>query len=324
MSEKEFDVLIDKYLNDELGSMEKNNIERWLHHITDQKAADFLTDVEKEESGIRIYSKLRSSIERTSTRKSSAMVRKLHPIFKIAASVLLFGILVFVCRNGLRDLFNIERYASVTNSSSHITKTILSDGSIVWLKGKSKLNYPVKFRGNLRTIDLEGEALFEIAKDPSHPFVIHCGGLTTRVLGTSFNIKSTGKKVEVNVLTGRVYLSSANSAPVILHPYQKALYLASKKAVVKQAEPVMEVASLIKGTEYNMLFNDARVEEVLQRVEKKFEVEITVKNQKLNNNLITADFTDQSLKNTISMMSEALNLDFEINGQAVVMAAKNN
>ena len=46
---------------------------------------------------------------------------------------------------------------------------------------------------------------------------------------------------------------------------------------------------------------------------------ISVQDAKLNNSLITADFTDQSLVNTLNMMSEALNIDYEIEGQSVVL-----
>lgn len=324
MEEKEFEILIDKYLNDQLSDDEKTSIELWLHHVTDPKATDFLIELEREERGMRIYKELNDRIKEDRKKSRSALILSMRPVLKIAASVLLCGLLVFAFRTRVKEIFIAEQYASATNVKGRITKTILSDGSIVWLKGKSKLTYPVTFSGNLRNVDLEGEALFEVAKDHLHPFVIHCAGLSTRVLGTSFNIKYTSHKIEVNVLTGRVFLSSKNSAAVTLHPYQKAVYSELRKTIVKQAGPVVEVASLTNGTEYNMLFNDARVEDVLQRIGKKFEVQISVKNQKINNNRITADFTDQSLLNTVSMMSEAFNLGFRIDGKSVTLEDKQN
>lgn len=319
MKEKEFDILIDKYLNEELSTGEKNNVELWLHHITDHHAAALITDIEHAETEKRIYAKLSNRIKRTQQKGIYRFTFKLHPALRVAAAVLLCGILLFAFRNGIREVFKIEQYATIVNSEGRITKSILSDGSIVWLKGNSKLNYPLKFMGNMRGIDLEGEALFEIAKDPAHPFVIHCGGLTTKVLGTSFNIKSSEKKIEVKVLTGRVFLSSENSSPIVLHPYQKAVYSASDKVITKATVPVLEVASLTRGTSYNMSFNDARVQDVLERVEKKFDVHITVKNQRINDNRITADFTDLSLEHTIHMMSEVFNLEFQIEGQSVTL-----
>jgi len=323
MQNKDFDTLLEKYLNNQLSIEERNDVELWLQHITDHTASERLNASEQEEQGKRIFKVLEERIRQPEAIQRT-LFQKLSPAFKIAASVILCVSLLLMFHTRIEEVLNIRQIASATNSGTEITKTILSDGSIVWLKGESKLTYPVKFKGTLRNVDLEGEALFEIAKDHIHPFVIHCAGLSTRVLGTSFNIKHSSHKIEVKVLTGRVFLSSANSKAIILHPYQKAVYLELKKTIVKQAEPVVEVASLTRGTEYNMQFNDARVEDVLQRIEKKFEIDITVENKKLNSNRITADFTDQSLLNTVSMMSEAFNADFRIDGQSVTLTDKQN
>jgi hypothetical protein len=73
-----------------------------------------------------------------------------------------------------------------------------------------------------------------------------------------------------------------------------------------------------------MFFNDATVADVLQRVEKKFEIKINRENSKLSNIRITADFTDQSLVNTMNMICEALNLDYKINERSVTVTDKLN
>ena len=322
MRNTEFNKLIDRYLKNELRSEEKQKVENWLDYLADENAFDQLSDAEKLESENKIYDQLAKRIKLPAEAAKPALIVQLKPLLKIASSVALFGILLCCFRVKLKEVFNINQTASVVNVKGHITKSILSDGSIVWLKGNSKLYFPLKFGGDLRKVDLEGEALFEVAKDAAHPFVIHCGTLTTRVLGTSFNIKRTRNQVEVNVLTGRVFLSSKSYGAVTLHPHQKAVYSELKKTIVKGVQPALEVAAITKGTEYNMYFNDARVGDVLQRIEKKFEVAISVKDSKLNNSLITADFTDQSLVNTMNIMSEALNLDFEIDGQSVVLKNK--
>ena len=93
---------------------------------------------------------------------------------------------------------------------------ILEDGSIIWLKGNSSLTYPEHFVNATREVSLIGEALFEVAKDASHPFVVHSNGMNTKVLGTSFNIRPIGNHVEVVVFTGKVAVSLANSSKRIL------------------------------------------------------------------------------------------------------------
>ncbi|HEY0611277.1 MAG TPA: DUF4974 domain-containing protein, partial [Chitinophaga sp.] len=77
-----------------------------------------------------------------------------------------------------------------------------------------------------------------------------------------------------------------------------------------------------KGTEYDMSFNDARMTEVIHRIEKKFEVDIQTEDTTITSNLFTADLTDQSLKNTMEMISQALNLAFEIKGKTILLKQK--
>lgn len=211
--------------------------------------------------------------------------------------------------------FGRQNVAIETEAKNAIQKILLPDGSIIWLKPHSKLTYPEIFEGNERIVSLAGEALFEIAKDPEHPFIIHSGDLTTRVLGTSFNIKNTFEHTEIYVLTGRVSVTLAKTNEQIeLLPSERIMYahatrqLQKEEEVVKNKPPVEEC---IKGTEYNMFFQDTRVSDIASRIEDKFNVTVTVTG-KIESCVITADFTDQSLNNTLDMISEALNAAYEI------------
>ena len=67
----------------------------------------------------------------------------------------------------------------------------LSDGTRVHLNSLSELKYPVSFKGmNERTVELKGEAFFEIAKDSLHPFKVETQGILIQQFGTAFNVKS--------------------------------------------------------------------------------------------------------------------------------------
>jgi ferric-dicitrate binding protein FerR (iron transport regulator) len=195
---------------------------------------------------------------------------------------------------------------------------MLSDSSIVWLKGNSSILYSKDFNDNERKVKLTGEALFEIAKDPHRPFIIECGDLRARVLGTSFNIKSNDHDVEVFVLTGKVALSSeGNSQGLIVHPNEKALYHTAAKQLEKVMARQSERATKIAGTQYSMRFQATRMQEIIRRIEGKFDVRISLSDEKLNNCTITADFTDQSLDRTLSLISQTLDIQYEIKNDQV-------
>lgn len=120
-------------------------------------------------------------------------------------------------------------------------------------------------------------------------------------------------------MADRVFLSFKNVAAVTLHSCQKGFYYEQKKTLVKEARPNIKVAGFTKGIEYNMLFNDAQLAEVLRRVEKKFEVSNTIKDQGPGKSLPAAGLTGQSLTNTLNMVNAALNLDYTIDNQTIVL-----
>ncbi|MGL4227928.1 MAG: FecR family protein, partial [Tannerellaceae bacterium] len=89
-----------------------------------------------------------------------------------------------------------EQRVEVYSPAGMISKLTLPDGSKVTLNNNSTLSYPVKFSGNERKIELDGEAFFEIEKDSLKPFLINTEGMDVRVLGTSFNLKAYEDDVE--------------------------------------------------------------------------------------------------------------------------------
>ena len=105
------------------------------------------------------------------------------------------------------------------------TKTQLPDGSTVWLNAGSKVTYTGNLSGPTREVYLEGEAYFDIVKQPLHPFIVHTGNINIRVLGTAFNVKSytTDKTIETTLLRGLIEITKQDddSKAVFLHPNQK-------------------------------------------------------------------------------------------------------
>lgn len=70
----------------------------------------------------------------------------------------------------------------------------LADGSTVHLSYASRLRYPTAFNGVTREVFLEGEAYFDIVKDPSRPFIVRTAQSGIRVLGTSFDVSAYGNE----------------------------------------------------------------------------------------------------------------------------------
>lgn len=102
----------------------------------------------------------------------------------------------------------------------------LSDGTKVWLNSKSTLKYPVEFSGNTRKVTLEGEAYFEVSKNPHIPFTVKTKSGDVTVLGTHFNVSAyeEDKNFEATLAEGKVKVSETNkeNQSVTLIPGQQA------------------------------------------------------------------------------------------------------
>lgn len=313
MNDQEFSRLIEKYQKGLLTGEEKMRLDKWF----DAQETSNISWSENDEETLKneILRKLKTDHRSIAPQRT----RSLNVAWRIAASIVLLASLTYLVAQyaGGRS----EKIATLQHSSSgEINKVVLADGTLVWLKGNSTLTYPSHFAGDTRNVTLQGEALFEVAKDANHPFIIQCGDLMTTVLGTSFNIKTVEKNIEVVVLTGKVSLTSTTDKQgIVVLPNDKAVYNGQHKqlAIVKSA--ATEKVAVVTGTAYSMYFEDTQIKEVIRKIEGKFDVKVLTSNPKMGNCLITADFTDQSLERTMRIISEVLGFEYEINNNSVVL-----
>jgi len=89
-------------------------------------------------------------------------------------------------------------FNTLTTPRGRSIDVLLSDGTRVWLNAASSIRYPVTFTGKDRTVQVSGEAYFQVAKDAAMPFRVEVslpGGVRQeiQVLGTSFNVSAYGE-----------------------------------------------------------------------------------------------------------------------------------
>jgi transmembrane sensor len=157
--------------------------------------------------------------------------------FAIAASVLLIFFTAYFLFNHYTSLAKQNNIASIGSNKKEIitengtrTKTLLPDGTVVWLNGGSKVSYTKDFSGKTRDVYLTGEAYFDVAKEHNHPFIVHAGDIDIEALGTAFNVKAypSDKTVEATLLRGLVEITRENdnkTAAIFLHPDQKLTFV---------------------------------------------------------------------------------------------------
>jgi transmembrane sensor len=319
MDDKKFEELISRYVAGRCTAAEERLIEEWLNKRSKSNLYGSLSNDDKASVKENIIKRLESQMPQARNVKQNNLSFPWNWMGRAAVIAILSAFLYAALYNTRQK--ESEPVAMLSLSSDgNIRKVILPDSSIVWLKGNSTIDYPAVFNGQTRNVALQGEALFEVAKDALHPFIIKTGDLTTTVLGTSFNIKTINKSVEVVVLTGSVSLTSvADVQEIVVLPNEKGIYHVEEKHLSKLETTVQEKTTVVSNTQYNMEFIRTPIEEIAARIEKKFNVRVVLESPSLATCRITANLTDQNLNHTLSLIAQSLGIAYEIENDVVLL-----
>ena len=219
------------------------------------------------------------------------------------------------------------------NTSEKPFVLTLPDGSTVELAANSRISYANNFDStDTRDVYLLGEAFFTVTKNPSRPFRVFANEIVTKVLGTSFKIRSFDKDsvIQVIVRTGKVSVYSqtatdekTTSAPnhlggIILTPNQELLYQKSKEKFVKKLleNPVMVMSEV---ESQNMVYEETPLEKVFTQLSKIYDISIIYDKELLKNCMVTADLRNETFYNQVMLICKAIGASYEIiDGQAVI------
>ncbi|HEY0799794.1 MAG TPA: FecR domain-containing protein, partial [Steroidobacteraceae bacterium] len=120
------------------------------------------------------------------------------------------GVLLAVAAGVTISMGLVGRGSSFSTSVGGLSIIPTQDGSVVTLNTDSKIE--VRFTAQERRIELDkGEAFFEVAKDPSKPFVVYAGKQRVVAVGTKFSVRLNSDTVHVAVTEGKVRLESRPS-----------------------------------------------------------------------------------------------------------------
>ncbi|GGB80836.1 FecR family protein [Dyadobacter sediminis] len=226
-----------------------------------------------------------------------------------------------------------EELQTRTNQSAQEMTVLLSDNTVATLMKGSSISYPQQFSGTERKVFLEGEAFFDVSRNPQKPFLVYTSETVTRVLGTSFRVKAFKKENTVMVLvrTGRVLVypkkeyesgkGKRQISGVVLDPNQQAVFDRSEnriqKSIVSHPEMLTELSA-----HNEMVFDDKPVAQVFRSLEEMYKIEIDYDASMLSNCMINAQFTDESLKQRMNAICQAISASYEIQNNRIVISSK--
>lgn len=292
--EKEDILKLKRWVNSSKESDVKDSLNQlWLDH----------TDVSKEsmKEAELIKSRILKDI-----RPKELSVRRLSFSFSRIAAVLVIAL-----------LSGIAGYLYFGNDSGEVkelivmvekgqkSSIILPDNSKVTLNSNSKLTYDDSFGKKVRSVNLEGEAYMQIAKNKDVPFIINTSELKVEVLGTTLNVYSYANEdvFETSLIEGRVKVSSKldPADAIILEPNQKAVYNRKTNKMAIQSTDNYYETTWVSGV---LSLRSEKFEDVVKKLERFYGIKINLSGNIMKDDRFTGTFRkDQNISEVLKILS---------------------
>lgn len=223
-----------------------------------------------------------------------------------------------------------QRSSELVRTAVGENRTVsLADGSRVTLGGNSELE--VEFSERARHVELSrGEALFEVAKDPSRPFKVEAGDATVVAVGTQFNVRRGSDRVVVAVIEGRVVVEPARRiAPLALLQQSKPKrapisVIAGEQTIVDStgidiAVPSADPAAATAWQTGRLTFRHETLFHVLEDVNRYAEKPIEIEDEGLRNLRMTATVVDGNVEGLVGSLEKAFGLKAVTEADRIVL-----
>lgn len=224
-----------------------------------------------------------------------------------------------------------RHWENIENTTAQPLLVNLPDGSSVLLSEGSALSYDPDFAGPDRVVNLKGEAFFEVVKNASAPFYVHTPALTTKVLGTSFQVRSFDgeENSRVTVMTGRVEVSASSPVSGRLSgeiPTSESIVLAKNEEAVlsKDAgrflksvpEPgTRPLPRLPESLTFDLKFVPAS--EIFSALEKMYGVQIMYDPERFSHCTLTANLEDVPFLKKLELICAGIDAEYSVNGSFI-------
>jgi transmembrane sensor len=239
------------------------------------------------------------------------------PLRLAAAVLIIMGASALVYLSIDNSLAPSEKW--MTKKTEESTANIaLIEGSTVVLNRSSQLSYPEKFAASTRSVKLTGEAFFDVAHDPSNPFVIELEEIEVKVLGTSFNVLAIpgSALIEVQVVKGKVRMQHGSDA-LIIEAGQKGLY---EKATKKMWIDTPETENNLGYATHTFVFEDTSFKKALEDISTAFGVTFVLEKEQVNECYLTSSYEGKPLPVILEIMTKSLDLTYQVKGNIVYIS----
>lgn len=198
---------------------------------------------------------------------------------------------------------------------------LLPDGSRVRLNSASSLRCPDRFAAESRVVELSGEGFFEVVSDPDWPLYVKTPkGVTVKVTGTKFNVCAyeDDEALKLTLVEGNVTLiHDTSDRHFDVRPNEEMVFYSGRK--VQPLKKSVDVQPAIVWKDGILLFENARMDGVVKKLERWYGVSITVLDPAILSMQFTASFESESLSQVLQLLKITSKIDYRIKGRDVTL-----
>ncbi|MEO5683213.1 MAG: FecR family protein [Chitinophagaceae bacterium] len=209
------------------------------------------------------------------------------------------------------------------NPSDTILIVMLPDSSRVELAARSGVTYSADSFRHQRTVQLTGEAFFDVKKMPAAPFLVYTNSMVTKVLGTSFRVKEFpgDKKAIVWVKTGKVSVykqkefSASDAASkqldgIIIIPNQQVTYDVDSRQLTKN---IIDKPVLLSNTADEIFaFHSTPLKEVFLTLERAYGIQLMYDETMISSCSLSVNMGNESFYEKLDLICRTINASYEV------------
>ncbi|WP_266206171.1 FecR family protein [Pontibacter kalidii] len=313
-------ALLRRYLAGQCTAQERTQVEKW--YAAFEEGA--LPDKELELASIReVEEKLKVAISGDGE-GARLRILPLQALLKVAAVLALVVTAALTYYKYKPDGQALQHLPTEIVTQNRERKVLqLRDGSVVHLNSGSRLVIQPNFGKSSIEVFLTGEAFFDVVSDTERPFIVKTPAISTRVLGTSFNVQAYDNESTASVAVAEGKVSVAKEKQESGNPFDEKLFPGRKLTFVK-AEGMYEVSDAnveqLSAWRHGLsYFDNEPIEAIARKLERKYDLEISVTGDVKPECRYTFWISDEPIEKVLEILSRVAGITYTIQSNTILI-----
>lgn len=323
MVQEEIKTLFKKYLYGQLTSDEVVRLKALIQNMDDRSLEQNLSQLWDNchvsgERNIEAFDTISKSMkEIIQPQKKISLLGYLGRIAAVAIFLLLIALTGYLYIDKINIQTAIAQIYTISAEKGERASVTLPDGTKVYLNAKSTLSYPASFSLNERTVQLTGEAYFEVIHDAAAPFIVKTEKIQIKVLGTTFNLYAypDDSWFEASLVEGCIEVTPYKNPEKQVHlsPNQKARYNHETGEINVMGTDLRVETAWKRG---DLIFRNQPFKEIIGQLEIFYGVNITTDGE-YPEELFTGSYHENDVIQVLKNLQQHYTFDYQKSGNKI-------